>query len=598
MCAKCGEAVEGVGASLRAMKWRNFLEVNGFSLVGEKSPEPDSSKLLKVAPFFKGGGTLSKIFSALIIGLASCNTKTAADLFVYNATIYTVDSAFSKAEAMVVKGGKILATGTKIELEQAYDSKEQLDAKGQFIYPGFIDAHAHFYRYGLGLQTADLVGTESWEAILQKLQAFAQTTPDGWLLGRGWDQNDWPNKTYPTKEKLDQLFPNRPVLLTRVDGHAAIANQKALDAAGIKAGMQLTGGDVVIEKGQLTGLLIDNAVDLVSAKVPPATPAQIAKALDLAQNNCFAMGLTTVDDCGLDYTEVQTIDSLQHKGELKMRVYAMLSDAGRNYDFLFAKGPIKTDHLNVRSFKVYADGALGSRGACLLQPYTDKPNWTGFLLAPQNHFDSVARIIYNKGFQMCTHAIGDSGNRVVLDIYASYLKGKNDLRWRIEHAQVVSPQDFAKFGAYGIVPSVQPTHATSDMYWAHERLGKEREKGAYAFKQLMQQNGWIPLGTDFPVEDISPFKTFIASVFRQDAKGWPQGGYQAENSLSREETLRGMTIWAAKSNFEEGEKGSLEKGKFADFIILDQDLMQANLQQVLNTTVHGTFIGGKKVFGK
>lgn len=535
---------------------------------------------------------------ALMAVVSACNFKTTADLFVYNATIYTVDSAFSQAEAMVVKDGKILATGTRAELENTYDSKEQLDAGGKFIYPGFIDAHAHFYRYGLGLQTADLTGTQSWEAILQQLRQFAAPNPEGWLLGRGWDQNDWSDKNFPTREKLDELFPDRPVLLTRVDGHAAIANQRALEAAGITTGLSITGGEVVVAAGKPTGLLIDNAVDLVSSKVPQPTPVQVAKALDAAQRNCFAMGLTTVDDCGLDHTEVQTIDSLQKLGQLKMRVYAMLSDARRNYDYLFAKGPIKTDHLNVRSFKVYADGALGSRGACLLQPYSDKPGWKGFLLAPQNHFDSVASIIYDKGFQMCTHAIGDSGNRVVLDIYARYLKGRNDRRWRIEHAQVVSPQDFSRFGNFSIIPSVQPTHATSDMYWAYERLGKERERGAYAFKQLLDENGWIPLGTDFPVEDISPFKTFAAAHFRQDARGWPAAGYQMENGLSREETLRGMTIWAAKSNFEEGEKGSLEKGKFADFIILDHDLMKASLQQVLQTKVQGTFVGGQRVYGR
>lgn len=541
-------------------------------------------------------------FSLWLLAAASflfaCNGKTDADLVVYNARIYTVDTVFSTAEAMVVKDGKVVATGTKDSLLQQFEAKEQLDAQGGFVYPGFIDAHAHFYRYGLGLQTAELVDTESWEDVLSRLQTFAQQNPEGWLIGRGWDQNDWPVKAFPTKNKLDSLFPDRPVLLTRVDGHAALANQTALDAAGIRAGQTLTGGEIVNRNGQLTGLLIDNAVDLVSSKIPEASATQVAKALNAAQNNCFAMGLTTVDDCGLDYTEVLTIDSLQQKGALKMRVYAMLSDAPRNYEFLFSRGAIKTDFLNVRSFKVYADGALGSRGACLLQPYSDQPNWTGFLLSPVNHFDSVASIIYDKGFQMCTHAIGDSGNRVVLDIYARYLKAPNDRRWRIEHAQVVNPQDFAKFGAYSVVPSVQPTHATSDMYWAGERLGHEREKGAYAYKQLMQQNGWLPLGTDFPVEDISPFKTFVAAVFRQDSKGWPANGYQPENALSREEALRGMTIWAARSNFEEGEKGSLEKGKLADFVILDKDLMTADLQQVLNTKVQGTFIGGKRVYGK
>ncbi|HEX2607073.1 MAG TPA: amidohydrolase family protein, partial [Flavisolibacter sp.] len=301
---------------------------------------------------------------------------------------------------------------------------------------------------------------------------------------------------------------------------------------------------------------------------------------------------------GLDYTDVLVIDSLQKLNQLKMRVYAMLSDAPRNYDFLYRKGKIKTDHLNIRSFKVYADGALGSRGASLLQPYSDKPGWSGFLLSSQAHFDSVASSISSHGFQMCTHAIGDSGNRTILKIYAKYLKGRNDLRWRIEHAQVVQENDFTYFGQYAIIPSVQPTHATSDMYWAAERLGKERLKGAYAYKQLLEQNGWIPLGTDFPVEDISPFKTFYAAVFRMDAKEYPAGGFQPENALTRVQALRGMTIWAARSNFEELEKGSLEKGKLADFVILDKDLLTADPRDILHTQVVATYIGGEKVYGK
>ena len=526
--------------------------------------------------------------------LFSCKQK--VDLIVYNAKVYTVDSSFSTAEALAVKGGKIEAVGSSSELLEKYDATERLDAGGKTIYPGFIDAHAHFFRYGLGLQTADLVDTKSWDEILGRLQTFAQENSEGWIVGRGWDQNDWAVKEYPDKSRLDSLFPNRPVLLTRIDGHAAIANQQALDAAGVRAGQTLTGGEVEVQNGKLTGILIDNAVDLVASKIPAATITQIKKGLDDAQQACFAVGLTTVDDCGIDYTEALIMDSLQKSGELKMRVYAMLSDSKRNYDFLFDKGRLKTDFLNVRSFKVYADGALGSRGACLLQPYTDKRDWTGFLLSPQSHFDSVAQVLSSKDFQMCTHAIGDSGNRVVLNIYAKYLGGKNDKRWRVEHAQVVNQADFETFGKYNIIPSVQPTHATSDMYWAGDRLGKEREKGAYAYKQLMQQNGWIPLGTDFPVEDISPFKTFLASAIRQDSKGFPQGGYQMENALSREETLRGMTIWAAKSNFEEEEKGSLEKGKFADFIILDNDLMTVAPEQILATKVLATFVGGDKVF--
>lgn len=526
--------------------------------------------------------------------LSSCKQK--ADLLIYNAKVYTVDSSFSVAEAIAVVNGKIEAVGTTKALTGQYDAAEKTDAGGNVVYPGFIDAHCHFYRYGLGLGTADLTGTASWDQILQKLKTFAAQNGEGWLIGRGWDQNDWPAKEFPSKEELDVLFPDRPVLLTRVDGHAAIANSKALQLAGIRPGLRITGGEVETNGTKLTGILIDNAVDLVSSKIPAPTILQIKNALDKAQKACFAVGLTTVDDCGLDYTEVLRIDSFQKRGELKMRVYAMLSDAKQNYDFLFKKGAIKTDYLAVRSFKVYADGALGSRGACLLQPYSDKQGWSGFLLSSLSHFDSVAGIISRHHLQMCTHAIGDSGNRAVLNIYAKYLKGKNDERWRIEHAQVINEKDFSLFGQYGIIPSVQPTHATSDMYWAGERLGKEREKGAYAFKQLLQQNGWIPLGTDFPVEDISPFKTFYAAVARQDATGFPQGGYQAENALSRQDALRGMTIWAARSNFEEREKGSVEKGKWADFIILDKDLMTTTPAGILQTKVLATYTGGEKVY--
>lgn len=538
---------------------------------------------------------ICSFFTALCF-LFSCSQKEKADLLVYNAIVYTVDSAFTVAQAIVVKGGKITATGSADSLRKAFQAAKEIDAQGKALYPGFIDAHTHFYRYALGLHSANLVGTGSWQEILDKLTAFAVKNKEGWLTGRGWDQNDWAVKEFPSKEKLDELFPDRPVVLTRIDGHAAIANAKALEIAGVQAGLQLAGGVVETRNGGLTGILIDNAVRLVSSKIPNPSVNDIKEVLMAAQKNCFAVGLTTVDDCGLDYRQALLMDSLQKTGALHMRVYAMLSDAEANYNYLFAKGKLKTDRISIRSFKVYADGALGSRGACLLEPYSDRPGQQGFLLSSQAHFDSAARIISEKGFQMCTHAIGDSGNRTMLNIYAKYLKGKNDLRWRIEHAQVVNEQDFSLFGAYAIIPSVQPTHATSDMYWAADRLGPTRVKGAYAYKQLLDQNGWIPLGTDFPVEDISPLKTFYAAAVRKDAKGWPAGGYQMENGLSRQQALRGMTIWAARSNFEEGEKGSLEKGKFADFILLDQDLMKIDAAAILQAKVTATYLNGELVY--
>ena len=542
---------------------------------------------------------MKKIIFILLIGPFSfCIGQQKADMMVYNAKVYTVDPNFSIADAFIIEEGKIIAVGKMSDLINKYDPKEKLDAKGKFIYPGFIDAHAHFVGYSVQLQTADLFNAYSWNEILDRLVNFSKEHPDGWLLGRGWDQNKWEDKKFPLNDKLNELFPDRPVVLTRVDGHAVIANNKALEIANIKSVQIISGGEIEQINGKLTGILIDNATKLVNSKVPSLSSVESKKALLTAQHNCFAVGLTSLDDCGLDFSTVLWLDKLQKEGELKMRIYAMLSDRKSNYDFIFKRGKIKTDRLNVRSFKVYADGALGSRGAALLQPYSDKPGWGGFLLSSKEHFDSVANIIALHGFQMCTHAIGDSGNRTILNIYAKYLKGKNDLRWRVEHAQVIDQMDFHLFGQNNIVPSVQPTHATSDMYWAGDRLGKERIKGAYAFKQLLNENGWIPLGTDFPVEDISPFKTFFAAVARQDSKGFPKNGFQMENSLTRKEALKGMTIWAAKSNFEEHEKGSIEKGKFADFIILDKDIMNIDIKEVLNTKVIKTFINGEMVYEK
>lgn len=533
---------------------------------------------------------------ASLMLFASCS-KHKADTIIHHAVIYTVDSSFSVAEAMAVKDGKILAVGKDEEIIGKYSAAETIDAKGQVVYPGLIDAHAHFVGYGRSLFMADLAGADTWEETVQRIKTFAEKHPDlPWIRGRGWDQNRWPGKTYPTNEALNRLFPDKPVVITRVDGHASIANQKALDLAGIKAGQSIVGGSIDVKGGKLTGLLIDNADNKVYDQIPKPTKEIYRQWLQAAEKNCFAQGLTTITECGLDWRDVEAIDALQKTGRLAMRLFVMLSDNDENLARYLKSGPYKTDKLFVHGFKVYADGALGSRGACLLQPYSDKAGWQGFLLHNKSHYDSLAKVLSATDFQMCTHAIGDSANREILHIYQKYLKGKNDKRWRIEHAQIINRNDFDLFGAAGIIPSVQPTHATSDMYWAEERLGKERLKGGYAFKQLLRQNGWIPLGTDFPVEDISPFKTFLAAVVRKDAKGFPADGFQKENALSREETIRGMTIWAAKAGFLEKEIGSLEAGKKADFILLDKDLMKVAENDILHVKVAATYLGGKKVY--
>ena len=535
----------------------------------------------------------------LILFFSSCSNVKQADLIVYNAMVYTVDDKFSTAEAFVVQDGIIIAVGSSAEILKEYKAKHSIDAGGKAVYPGFIDAHAHFVGYGQSLFQVDLFGTTSWDEVVSRVKKFADEHPqEPWIKGRGWDQNDWKDTKYPTNEILNKLFKERPVILTRVDRHAAIVNQKALTLAGVTPGLTLTGGEVETKDSKLTGMMIDNAVDLITNKFPAATVNDYVKWLSAAQDSCFKVGLTTVTDCGLNYKDVQTIDGLQKEGKLNMRMYVMLSDDTANYKMYLDKGPYKTDKLYVRGIKIYADGALGSRGACLLQPYADRAGWSGFLLSNINHYDSIAQVLAKTDFQMCTHAIGDSANRTILNIYNKVLNGKNDKRWRIEHAQVINENDFNLFGQSSIVPSVQPTHGTSDMYWAEERLGPHRVKGAYAYKQLLNQNGWLPLGTDFPVEDISPFKTFLAAVVRKDAKGFPANGFQIENALTREQAIKGMTTWAAKAGFLEKEVGSIEVGKKADFIVLDKDLLKVNEKDILQTRVLATYIGGTKVFGK
>ncbi|MDX5421007.1 MAG: amidohydrolase, partial [Hymenobacteraceae bacterium] len=453
--------------------------------------------------------TIRTFAAALLLGgalLSSCTSTQQnaqqADMIVYNGNIYTVNESFDKAEAFAVKDGKIIEVGTTADIRSKYTATEELDAEGKTVYPGLIDAHAHFYRYGLGLQSANLVDTESFEAVVQKVVEQREKYPDAeWITGRGWDQNDWAVKQFPTKDKLDELFPNTPVILTRIDGHAALANQKALDLAGVTPQTKLVGGLVEVKNGRMTGILIDNAVDLVTSKIPEADEADKRQALKNAEVNCFAVGLTSVDDAGLDKSTIDLMDDMHQKGELQMRVYAMLNPSKENQDHYLKNGHYKTDRLNVRSFKIYADGALGSRGANLIEPYHDDAGNHGFLLASEQEFRDMARLLNEHGFQMNTHAIGDSANRLLLDIYGNVLGGKNDKRWRIEHSQIVNPADMDKFGKYSIIPSVQPTHATSDMYWAGDRLGNERIRHAYPFKELMEQNGYIPLGSDFPVED-------------------------------------------------------------------------------------------------
>ncbi len=536
---------------------------------------------------------MKKIILLLFVVFTACTKQEKVDLLLINGTVYTVNSDFETAQAFAVKDGKIVDVGTTEALQKKYAPASTIDAEGKAVYPGFIDAHCHFFGLGLAEQNVRLEGTKSFDEVLDRIVAFQKEKNLSYITGRGWDQNDWEVKEFPTKEKLDALFPETPVAITRVDGHALLANQAAIDLAGVTVDTPFSGGYILQENGVLTGIFIDNPMSMIRAKIPVPSTATFISALKDAERICFENGLTTVNDAGLSRETIELIDSLHNSGELKMRIYAMISGNQKNLDHYLDKGISKTDRLNVRSFKIYADGALGSRGAAMREPYSDQPGLYGAMRNPIDFFEKAAVRIANSEFQMNTHAIGDSANHILLKIYKTALKDQKDRRWKIEHAQIVSPEDFEHFD--NIVPSVQPTHATSDMYWAEDRVGAERIKGGYAFKDLLERYGSVALGTDFPVEKVSPFLTFYAAVARKDLNNYPENGYQMENALSREETLKGMTIWAAHSNFEENEKGSIEVGKFADFIVLDQDIMTVDIDQVVNTKVLDTYLNGEKV---
>lgn len=536
---------------------------------------------------------MRNILPFILLFLTGCEyLKEKVDLVIVNANIYTVDEGFSKAEAFAVNKGKFVAVGTTEEIRYIYTSDQMVDADGRTITPGLIDAHCHFYGLGLNQQIADLTGTTSFEEVLERVGQFHGENPKDFILGRGWDQNDWETKELPTRTELDKLFPDTPVALERVDGHAYLVNKAAMDAAGIGWSTKVEGGEIVRGAMGITGVLIDNPMRLIDSIIPAPDLETRVEALKDAERICLNHGLTTVNDAGLDRSTIELIDSLQTAGELSIKVYAMVANTPENVDHYIYHGPIKTDRLNVRSVKVYADGALGSRGAYLKEPYSDKWGHRGAMVTPIEEIGDLARRIAISEYQMNTHAIGDSANAVVLRAYDSVLRDRPDRRWKIEHAQVIDSVDFKYFGD-GVIPSIQPTHATSDMYWAEERLGEDRMKGAYAFKNLLDKAGRVALGTDFPVENVSPFLTFYAAVTRQDLEGYPEGGFQMKDALTREEALRGMTIWAAHSNFEEDEKGSIEVGKFADFVIYDKDIMEVPVQEIPTIMAEQTFVNGK-----
>ena len=488
--------------------------------------------------------TLFILFYALI--MSSCTHKTPVDLIVHNAKIYTVNADFSMAEAFAVKDGKFVAVGNENDIMCHYSAAEIIDAQRHPVYPGFMDGHCHFCGYAENLvRWCDLKGCLSFDEVIDRLKVHDSLYPAEWLLGRGWDQNLWTPAEFPDNQRLAEEFPGRKVLLTRVDGHAVLVSKEVVPC---------------------TGILLDKEADVAKAMIPPMTREEKIHALLVAQEKCWEVGLRSVTDAGLDIETITLIDSLQEAGLLKIHVNAMINPDDETMDYFMSKGIIDKDLLTVRSVKIYADGALGSRGAKLMEPYSDAPETSGMILESDDFYRHVCQKAYNAGYQVCCHAIGDGGVHHILDIFSEFLKGQNDLRWRIEHSQVVDEEDFKRYHDYSIIPSIQTTHCTSDTGWAGKRLGPERIKNAYAYQRLLQQNGWVINGTDFPIEDIDPLKTFSSAIDRK--------GFQMEDALTPEQALRSITIWVAKGCFLEQRKGSIEVGKDADYVILDKDIMK------------------------
>lgn len=538
------------------------------------------------------------LLSALLFVLmaeASVKRKPEADILYYNAKVYTLNQAFAQVSAFLVTAGKIGETGEAVTLRAKYEIKKEIDLHGKFVYPGFIDAHSHFLGLGEVQFVVDLTGAKSWNEVVQRCKTFYDKNRNiKCIKGRGWDQNNWAGAQYPANDELNRLFGNIPVLLKRIDGHAAIVNDVVLQRAGYTITTTINGGDLIKQKGKLTGVLIDNAVDIVESNAsifPQKEFDELQKEQDTSEKICFSKGLTSVCDAGISHLQAEFLKQSQHK----IRIYAMLSLNNENLD-LYLDHPFKTDILNITSYKLYADGSLGSRGACLLQPYSDQPGHYGFLLTSQEQMEEYMHRIANSTYQLNTHCIGDSANRLIIGLYSKYLTPGNNRRWRIEHAQVVNPKDYQIMEQYGIIPSVQPVHATSDMTWAVKRLGEERIKDAYSYRSLMERNRFIPLGTDFPVELPDPLHTFYSAVSRKDKNGKPAGGFLPDQALTREEALKGITIWAAMAAREESEKGSIESGKFADFVVLDVDLMKDDLMKIRNAKILATYINGECVF--
>jgi len=528
-----------------------------------------------------------------------------ADLIIRGGRVYTMNPREPLVEAVAMLGNRIVYAGSAQGAESfRAASTSVLDASGLTILPGLIDAHAHLLSLGRSLSELDLAGATSAAQIRQMVlerQKLAQ--PGVWISGRGWDQNDWPAKEFPSWRDLEGTEAN-PAYLRRVDGHAAWLNKTGLDLCGINATTPDPPGGRILRdsSGNPTGVLIDNAISLAEGALPKPSGEEMMAWARAAIRECHRCGLVEVGDAGVDSATLEVYRKLQENGELTLRIYAMLSDEDPAFlNLWLEKGPDTTgQHLMIRAIKIYADGALGSRGAALFEPYTDDPANRGLMIHEPDYFYQMAKRALESGFQLCTHAIGDAANRAVLDAYARALKEKPapDRRLRIEHCQVIALADVPRFGQLDVIASMQPTHATSDMPWAEDRLGGERIKGAYAWRKLLDSGARLAFGSDFPVESPDPLWGIYAAVTRQDHDGNPAGGWHPEEKMTVEEAVRGFTIDAAYAEFAESLRGSIEVGKLADFTLLDHDIFAVSPSEILKTMVIYTIVDGKIVYNR
>ena len=534
---------------------------------------------------------------SLICLLFSCSMKNKVDTIVVNANVYTVDSIFSKAEAFAIENGIFKEVGTTEEILQKYSSSNIIDMEGAPIYPGLNDAHCHLSLLGLSLSAVDLRGAKSFEEIITRLESAYKENPSAtYLYGEGWDQNLWKEKVFPSNERLNSLFPDIPVVLSRIDFHAILANNAAIKLAKIE---ERDGShpeeEAILKEGKFSGIFLEKTGDRVKSTLPNPTKEEWRDIFLKAQTECFRYGLTSVCDAEEPLELIAIMEEMSKNRELLLRSDVWLHADKELFERDFT--PIKSPTFNVTTLKLYIDGALGSRGALLIEPYSDSPKEKGIFIDDINTYKERCKWAYDNNLRVATHAIGDGANRVALESYAELLKGENNLRWRVEHAQIIDSADISLFKSNSIVPSIQPTHCTSDMLWADKRLG-ERIQSAYIYKTLLNSLGWIPSGTDFPIESINPIYTFFAAACRKNLDLIPEEGFQMDEALTREEALRSMTIWAAKSTFEEDVKGSIESGKYADFIVTDIDFYTADEKKIAATQVVGTYVAGINVFSK